>query len=247
MSSRPLIIAHRGASSEAPENTLAAFELAISQGSDAIELDIHLSADGEIIVCHDATINRTTSGTGFVREMTASELKRVDAGSWFSEKYAGERLPLLEEVFDLVPKDMMVNVEIKNSYQGEIEPKLMALLSEKNRMDSVIVSSFHHKSLLRLKQLEPEVKISLLYFADFINHRQVAERFEVPVYSIHPNFRLIGREDVKDAVDHGLHVFLCVVNDEQKMKVAIEYGATGILTDFPEKLRQVLEKIPSSY
>lgn len=240
---RPLIIAHRGASGEAPENTLAAFQLAMDQGCDAIELDIHLSADGNIIVCHDSTINRTTSGTGHISDMTLEELKGVDAGSWYSEKYAGEQIPLLEEVFDMIPNEMMIHVEIKDPRQHLIVPKLSELLKKNNRLNTVVALSFHHKSLLRLKQIEQEVKISPLYRADFVDHRIVAESLGVPVYSIHPNFRFIHREDILEALNENLQVYLCTINDEKNMKLAMESGASGILTDFPKRLQQVLKEV----
>src|SRR4051812_48518505 len=105
-----LTIAHRGSSGETPENTMIAFKRCIEEGSDAIELDIHLSKDNKIIVCHDDTVNRTTNGMGYIRELNSSELKQLDAGSWFAEEFAGETLPLLEEVFELVPDHIMINV-----------------------------------------------------------------------------------------------------------------------------------------
>src|SRR5437867_7569994 len=111
---RPIIFAHRGASAYAPENTLAAFELALAQNADAIELDVKLSADGHAIVIHDPTVDRTTAHHGRVRDLSLAELSALDAGSFFSEKFHGERIPTLEEVFETMGKRTFINVELTN-------------------------------------------------------------------------------------------------------------------------------------
>lgn len=235
-----LVIAHRGAKGEAPENTMAAFRLGIEQGCDAIELDVHLSKDGEVIVCHDDTLNRTTDTEGRIHDYTVDELKRADAGRWFHERFEGERIPLLEEVFDLAPPGMMINVEIKGSYGRQLEPALLDLMIRKHRLHDVVVSSFDHKSLLYLKLLQPEVKIGLLYDANVVSHPALADTFGRPVFSLHPNFKRIRGEDIQEAVQRGLQVYAYTINDEQKMKQAIEYGISGIITDYPGRLRQLL-------
>ncbi|MFD0620178.1 glycerophosphodiester phosphodiesterase [Paenibacillus sp. GCM10027629] len=236
----PLIIAHRGSAGEAPENSMAAFELALRQGCDAIELDIHLSKDGELIVCHDRTIDRTTDGSGAIREMTVTELKQFDAGRWFHEKYAGERIPLLKEVFDLVPQDIMINVEIKETYEGQIEERLLQLLRDSNRLAQVVVSSFDHKSLRRLKHIEPEVKIGLLYTMNAVDHHELANLIGVPVYALHPYGKLIDQEDILRATSHGLQVYPWTINTKDAMQQAIDKGVSGIITDYPGVLKQLL-------
>lgn len=235
-----LVIAHRGAAGEAPENTLAAFRLGLEQGCSAIELDIHLSKDGELVVIHDATLNRTTDRKGSVNELTYAEISGADAGRWFHEKYEGERVPLLDEVFDLTPPEVMINVEIKNSYGRKIEPALAQLMKKKNRLQNVVVSSFDHKSLLYLKLLEPETKIGLLYDINAARHATLAAGLGAPVYSLHPNFKRIGKEDVRDAVAQGLQVYPYTINDEKQMAEAIDYGVSGIITDYPARLRKVM-------
>jgi len=238
---KPLVIGHRGAAGEAPENTLASFLLAAEQGADAVELDIHLSADGKLVVCHDATVDRTSDGRGTIHRMSGDELKRLDAGSWFSAAYAGERIPFLDEVFEALPAHMLINVEIKHSYGRQIEPKLIELMRRMNRVETVIVSSFEHKSLLHLKRLAPDVKIGLLYSSDFVDHPAVAQTTGVPVYSLHPNFRHIGKEDIQASVRAGLAVYPYTINEEIDMRQAIEAGASGIITDFPARLRTLVD------
>lgn len=240
---RPLIIAHRGAAGESPENTLGAFRLGLEQGCEAIELDVHLSKDGELIVCHDSTLNRTTDMTGSICEMTVAELKKADAGRWFHEKYEGERLPLLEEVFELVPPHIMINVEIKGSYDRKLEPALAKLLRKANRLSSVVVSSFDFKSLVSLKLLEPEVQIGLLYDVNMVRHASLASTLGVPVFSLHPNFDRLDAEDVRDAVQQGLQVYPYTINDEERMRRAIQFGVSGIITDYPGRLKQLLAEM----
>ena len=116
---KPIIIGHRGAAGEAPENTLASFALALEQGAQAIELDVHVTKDGEIVVCHDETLDRTTNGSGLICDQNWKDIQMLDAGAWFSEKFKGERIPLLSEVFDLVPLGTLINVEVKHAYEEE--------------------------------------------------------------------------------------------------------------------------------
>ena len=241
---RPLIIAHRGASGEAPENTMAAFKLAVEQGCDGIELDVHLSNDGQLIVIHDENIKRTTNGEGLVGEMTVAQLKRYDAGSWFSDKFKGEKIPLLEEVFEMVPKEIFINVEIKNipSYYEGIEEKLLDLLIQFDRIEQVIVSSFDHQCLFRLKKRNRYIKIGLLYTENAVDHAGLAKLFGFPVESLHPDNKAIRKKDVQRAVDSGLKVFPWTVNSKINMKRMIDYGVSGIITNFPARLRQLIKE-----
>ncbi|MCU6708366.1 glycerophosphodiester phosphodiesterase [Paenibacillus sp. J5C_2022] len=238
-----LVIAHRGASGEAPENTLGAFKLGLEQGCDAIELDVHLSREGEVVVCHDATLKRTTDREGTIRELTVDELKRADAGLWFHESFKGERIPLMEEVFDLVPPGVMINIEMKDSYSGAMEPALLALMKRKNRLDDVVVSSFDHKCLYKLKQLEPDVKIGLLYTMNPRTHAGFAQTFGLPVYSLHPHKAHVSEADVREAARSNLHVYPYTINDEATMRQYMDNGVSGIITDFPGKLRKLLESV----
>lgn len=239
---RPLIIAHRGSKGEAPENTLAAFLLALEQHCDAIELDIHLSKDGVPVVIHDDTVDRTTNGTGAVESMTVDELKALDAGNWFDSQYAEEQIPTLAEVFELVPPSIMINVEIKGISGGRTEQELLKLLAAYDRVESVVVSSFDHKCLLRLKQAEPRIRIGLLYCSNFVNHVVAANLIGVPVYSLHPQADLIGPEDIAAAHEAGLKVYPFTINREEHMKLGIYVGLDGIITDYPGRLYSLLNK-----
>jgi glycerophosphoryl diester phosphodiesterase len=239
-----LVLGHRGCAGEAPENTLASFQLALEQGCDGIELDIHLSSDGQLIVCHDPTVNRTTDGKGWIYEMTLEQLKRLDAGAWFHESFRGERIPTLEEVFDLMPANQLINIEIKHSYGRRIEAKLAELLRANGRLENVVVSSFDHKSMVHFKQLLPELNIGLLYMENLVNHIKLAEMTGIPVHSLHPYYRNIDKEDVQSALDSGLCLYPYTINEEAQQKLFVQYGVTGIITDFPGRLRKLLEDNP---
>jgi glycerophosphoryl diester phosphodiesterase len=237
-----MVIGHRGAAGEAPENTLASFQLALTQGADGIELDIHLSKDGEIMVCHDPTIDRTTNGSGYIVEMAAEEIKRYDAGGWFSEQYAGQRIPTLAEVFDLVPDNIMINIEIKYAYQGQLETKLIEFLSARNRIENIVISSFDHKCMQRIKKAAPEVLVGLLYAANFIDHAGYASQLGFDVYSIHPHYQLLEKVDVLNAKAAGLRTYPFTINSVEDYRKMLEFGVSGIITDFPARLVQLLKQ-----
>ncbi|MEF3303472.1 glycerophosphodiester phosphodiesterase [Paenibacillus sp. GYB003] len=235
-----MVIAHRGAAGEAPENTLGAFALGLEQGCTGIELDVHLSKDGEIIVCHDATIDRTTDRKGAIHELTVEELKKADAGRWFDERFEGERLPLLEEVFDLVPPAVEINVEIKAGV-GDIVPALIRLMRRKDRLAGVFVSSFDFDILERLKEQEPEARIGLLYNIRMKNQYRMAQLLDGPVYSLHPHWSRLDEQNVRAATERGLRVYPWTVNKEDDMRKMIACGVSGIITDYPGRLKRLLE------
>ena len=162
---RPLIFAHRGSSAHAPENTLAAFELAVAQGTPAIELDTKLSADGQVVVFHDATVERTTNGRGYVSKLTLSALRELDAGSFFSEKFKGEKIPTLEEVLETIGKRVFISIEFSNYYtfpHDGLVDKVCGLVKRFGLQDNVLFSSFLPSNLKRTRELLPEVPRALL-------------------------------------------------------------------------------------
>ncbi|KRE98919.1 glycerophosphodiester phosphodiesterase [Paenibacillus sp. Soil766] len=237
---KPIIIGHRGAAGEAPENTLASFILALEQGSQAIELDVHITQDGEIVVCHDGTLDRTTNGSGLICNQQWADIKQLDAGAWFSEKFIGERIPLLSEVFDVVPKGTLINVEVKHAYEGRMESALLAFLREVNRYEDVVVSSFDHKVIQRLKRAEPALKVGLLYGGNLIDHGAYAKLLEVEVFSLHPHHHSFDGADIALATADGLAVYPYTVNELTDYQLMIEAGVTGIITDYPGRLKTYL-------
>lgn len=238
---KPLIIAHRGAKGEAPENTIAAFELALQQGCDAFELDIHLSKDGEIMVIHDDTVHRTTNGNGVVKEMTRAELQQLDAGSWFDSAYEGESIPTLREVFELAPRHLMMNIEIKGGISEGVEEKLAALLEEYDLYDHVVVSSFHFDSLRTLEKLNSKVKTGLLYAQNFAHPELLPTTTGVNAFSLHPYYLHLEETDFRSVQKEGLQMYAWTVNEENVMIKLIEKGIDGIITDYPGRLKKVME------
>ncbi|MGG1517435.1 glycerophosphodiester phosphodiesterase [Paenibacillus oryzisoli] len=238
---KPLVIGHRGAAGEAPENTLASFALAAAQGAEGIELDIHISKDGEIVVCHDHTLDRTTNGSGLICEHNWQDIRQLDAGAWFADNYRGERVPLLREVFKMLPPNFLINVEVKHAYEGRLEQELLAYLRASGRMEDVVISSFDHQCIRRLKLAEPEVKVGLLYAANLFDHAAYARQADIDVYSLHPYYQTIAEPDVTGAAAAGLATYPYTVNREEDFARLTMDGVTGIITDYPGRLRAFLE------
>ncbi|RME06477.1 MAG: glycerophosphodiester phosphodiesterase, partial [Anaerolineae bacterium] len=161
---RPVIFAHRGASAHAPENTLVAFDLALRQGADALELDVKLSADGHVVVIHDATVDRTTDGSGRVNQMNLQTLKALDAGCRFDAAFCGERIPTLDEVLEAFGKRTFINIELTNysSPWDDLPDKVADLVTAHGVEKRVLFSSFNPLALRRIHRRLPEVPIGLL-------------------------------------------------------------------------------------
>jgi glycerophosphoryl diester phosphodiesterase len=156
-----LVVAHRGASGQAPENTFASFEAAVAIGVDAIELDVHLSRDGHLVVIHDANLARTTNGRGLVHEHTLAELQTLDAGSWFGPSFAGERIPIFEDVLERIGPHVPLQVEIKGRSEGVVEATLAALRA-RGLLDTAMITSFHLDLLPHVRSLAPTAQIGAL-------------------------------------------------------------------------------------
>lgn len=229
-----LIFGHRGASGYAPENTLEAFRLSMEMGADGFELDVHLSRDGEPVVIHDETVDRTTNGTGPVRDLTLAQLKELDA-SCGMEAYRGAKIPTLGEVFDLIrDTHHIVNVEVKTDewFYPELEEKCLALAKEKGVEDRVIYSSFNHYTLMKLRQLKPDVKLGMLFGDIMVKPWEYAA--ELPVDYLHPmkmNIWVPGFPEGAARAGYGVNMW--TVNDPETMGRCLETGA-GIITNYPD-------------
>jgi glycerophosphoryl diester phosphodiesterase len=241
---QPLNIAHRGASAYAPGNTLAAFKLALEMGADGFELDIMLSADGHLVVIHDDTVDRTTDGSGPVRQKTLAELKALDAGVKFDARFAGERIPTLQEVFDLVAGNRaFVNVEIKTqSPRGDgLEEKLVALIRRYGLEERLLVSSFNPFALWRMRRLAPDLPLALLYAEDLRVHlRNRWFAFLSRPDALNPSFRMATQEHMRWVKSRGYRLYVWTVDEESEMRRLIALGVDGIITNKPDLLRQVL-------
>ncbi|SCY89452.1 glycerophosphodiester phosphodiesterase [Alkaliphilus peptidifermentans] len=229
------IIAHRGASGYAPENTMASFLKALEMGADGIELDIHLSADEHLIVCHDEKVDRTTNGEGFIKDLSLKMLKELDAGSWFDEKYINQKIPTLEEVLELlIGKNILLNIEIKSGpifYNG-IEKRIVEVISKYGYINQTIFSSFNHFSLVDIKKINNKLKTAPLYMAGLVNPWKYAK--EIGADGIHPMFYGINSDIVKGCLEHNLFINTFTVNAPHHLKSIIDLGVTGVITNYPD-------------
>lgn len=228
------IIAHRGASAHAPENTLAAFRLALEHGAHAIELDALLTRDGEVAVIHDNILGRTTDGRGAVKALEWADLQSLDAGRWFNGDFAGERIPHLRAVLQAVAPHITVNIELKNDAApfNALAEQVSNLIRETNTAERVFISSFNPLALRRFHQLQPEIPIGLLALGGGAGLGRVAARF-VPHDALHPHQRAVTPPLVARAHAAGKRVHAYTVNAPEDMRRLFALGVNGIFTDDP--------------
>ena len=238
------VIAHRGASGYAPENTITAFEMAIKINSDGIELDVHLSKDGELIVFHDEKGDRTSNGSGYIKDLKLLELKKLDAGSWFNKKYKEEKIPTLEEVLLLTKdKNMLINIELKNGiidYNG-LEEKIINLIHKLSISENIILSSFNHYSMLKVKDIDKNIKIGLLYVSNLINPWKYGEN--LGAFSLNPYYHTVNEDLVYYSNAHNIKLLPYTVNDEGFMKKIIKLNSYGLITNYPDIALKIKEEI----
>lgn len=247
----PQVIAHRGGRRWAPENTLAAFRKSIEAGADGIELDIHRCKSGELIVIHDEDIERTTDGSGLIKDMTLtelrkysagvkyappSELRKLSAGVGYVSEFKSERLPLLTEVFNLVQGKLNINIEIKNApidYPG-IEDDLIVLLKKYPYPDKVIVSSFDHEVIKRFHAKAPQYQCAILTDAILAGVGDYAKNVGAQAWN--PAFGDFRGDACERAHAAGLAINVWTVNTPEEWKSAIDMKVDGIITDDPAGL-----------
>ena len=229
-----LRVGHRGAKGHAPENTMASFELAVQMGVHAVETDVHLSKDGDVVLIHDHTVDRTTDGHGFVKDMTVAELKRLDAGAWFDARFAGQRIPTLVELLAWARDRVPLAIEIKNGpifYPG-IAGKVIRLVREYDMVWQVILLSFDHLVLREAKMIAPEIATGILYVAALVD--PVAAARAAGADSLNPNWSFVTPALVGSAHAAGLAVSPWCPNDLATLRALDEMGADSIGTDFPD-------------
>ena len=237
------IFAHKGASGYAPENTLIAIKKAIEMKVDGIEIDIQLTRDGRIVLMHDWKVDRTTTGRGYVYELDFDYIRTLDAGQWFTKDFIGEVVPTLEEVLDILPQDMMLNIEIKDTarHHSKIEEKLLEVLKKyPDKFENIIVSSFHHDKIKKLQVLEPKLKLALLTDSEFIEIEKYLSNNGLSSYSYHPEINLISKEDVEKLHDKGVKIFVWTVNKEEDLNYLVKLGVDGVITNYPDIMKELL-------
>ncbi|MBI5181762.1 MAG: hypothetical protein HZA06_02490 [Nitrospirae bacterium] len=225
-----LNIAHRGASGNAPENTLSAFGLAIKQKADMIELDVHQTRDRHIIVLHDEFLRTGILKKRFIKDMTLKEIRKVN-----------KNIPTLKQVLMLVKKRIRLNIEIKrgSGYYPDIERNLYSLLRKERLLSDTIISSFDLECLKKLRKISDDIIIGFLY-----NKKEWKDAFkrtlDLKAYSFHVSNKILSEEMIAKAHKDGMRLFVYTINDGYKMRMVIELGVDGIFTDFPDRLANIL-------
>ncbi|OES46428.1 glycerophosphodiester phosphodiesterase [Domibacillus iocasae] len=240
MNQQPVIFAHRGASGTHPENTMAAFKAAAEKGADGIELDVQMTRDGEIVIIHDETVNRTTNGKGAIEKMTAGEVAALDAGGWFSAAFSGEKIPTLNEFFRWASENtLQINVELKTNkvpYHG-IEKKVLDLIEHYNMRGRVIISSFNFDSIKRVIELDPYIAVAGLVWK--IRRDALVKAKDLGLTALHTQTSFALSEYGKEAIKHGMLLRLYTINEVKEWNRINESGVPveAIITDFPERFR----------
>ncbi|HLF15732.1 MAG TPA: glycerophosphodiester phosphodiesterase family protein [Bacteroidota bacterium] len=245
-----LVVAHRGSSVSAPENTLAAFARAVADGADAFELDARLTADHKVVVIHDRTLARTAGGRGRVSDSTAASIRRLSAGAWFSEEFAGERVPFLEEALDLAAGKAGVNIELKfdsrRADPGPLVRRVRDIVRGFRHPGSILISSFHHGALALQRSVAPDIDTGVLVYPP-----------GVPATSgVRPALRIgagwlmysggnIRKSFVSRARGEGIRTMEYTVNGRTRLKRALRFGVDGVITDGPAAIRRLLERTAS--
>jgi len=229
-----MIYAHRGASAYAPENTLEAFALAVRMGADGIELDVHLSRDGQLVVIHDETVDRTTNGHGQVQDFTVAQLQALDASNHM-DGFPNAKIPTLAQVYDLLKDtDLWINVEVKTDaiLYPDIEKKCLELAKEKGMEDRIIYSSFNHYTIATLRRLDKTAKLGLLYMSGLYEPWAYAKH--VGAEYIHPFFPSLFLPGlVQGCAGNGVEINLWTIDDPQVMQQCLQLDV-GIITNKPD-------------
>jgi len=240
---RPLIIAHRGAKAYAPENTMASFKLAVESKADGVEFDIKFTKDMEIIIIHDLTVDRTTNGKGKVKDYSIDEIRKLDAGRFFSDTYQGEKIPLLSEVLNNLPQHFLINIEITNYgtiFDG-LAKKAACLVKDLGIKDQIIFSSFNPLNLYYTKQIAPEIPVAILadtgkkgWLSRSSVLRGLSSKF------VHPYFTDVDKEFIDHQHKLRRKVNVWTVNDPADILRMADLKVDGIITDNPLLARKTL-------
>jgi glycerophosphoryl diester phosphodiesterase len=247
--SGPYVVAHRGISGKAPENTLASFALACeTPGVDMIELDVRLSKENEVMVLHDRTLQRTSTGNGAARSYSVAELKEFDAGSWFDPAFSAERIPTLREVLTLVNKKRWINIELKSDFFFPEKPELLErrvleTVSDAGCDECVMYSSFNHRMMANVKRFNPKAVTGVLYSVgrDFGRMpSKLARRVGASVFVCAK--REVTKQMLRDARTNGIAFYVYTLNSTSSVGKMTELGVDGILSDIADNIVQFVKR-----
>jgi glycerophosphoryl diester phosphodiesterase len=238
----PIVIAHRGASACAPENTLAAFRIATERGAQAVELDVHVTADGQAVVIHDGSVDRTTDRYGAVSELPFEEVRRMDAGSWFAAEFAGERIPTLAEVYTVVPAPTWVNIHLR-SHENTSDRSERAVAEAIHRADALARTWVTHHTrhgLYRLRKMLPELRVCWTSRGGPCDEEYVDDAYYMGYRLLQVPYHAASADLVTYAHERGLWVNVSHVSDPGQMRALVAQKVDGIFCDDPAELREII-------
>ncbi|AWB43186.1 hypothetical protein DCC85_02340 [Paenibacillus sp. CAA11] len=233
--------AHRGAAGHCPENTMVSFRRALELGATGIETDVQMTKDGELVLIHDESLKRTTGREAWINDVTLEEVRELDAGAWYGAEFAGERIPRLDELLELLKdRSTILNIELKNGMvqYPELEAKVIQAVRRYEMSERVVISSFNHYSLAVCKQIAPEIRTGLLYGEGLYEPWKYAHT--VNADALHPWYGAVLPEWVAAAAEEGIAYHPFTVNEPQLMQKMIDAGVAGIITDYPDRLAELL-------
>ncbi|WLR49721.1 glycerophosphodiester phosphodiesterase [Bacillus tianshenii] len=233
------IFGHRGAAADYPENTMISFQAAYEAGADGIELDVQQTKDGELVVLHDESVNRTTDGSGYVKDLTFAQISSINAAARWST-VTSQAIPTLEEVLQWASdKPIWLNIELKNNvfpYKG-MEERLILLLRKYGNAERIILSSFNHESIVKITRSNPEYETALLLSDSLVAPWVYAN--QLGITALHPKWRHVDKHFIEHAHMHETAVRPYTVNKVEVMKRLIHAKVDAIITDYPEKAVQL--------
>jgi len=242
------VIAHRGASAYYPENTIASFRGAIVLQADMVELDVQVTSDGEVVVFHDHKINRCTNGQGKISDNTLKELKKLDAGGWFSREFTGEQIPTLAEALFVCKNKIAVNVEIKteavtDKVSGGVEEKCLKIVEDAAMRPHVVFSSFDPRALIHLKLIDSEIFTSVLYEKKRYGSKLPSDIISMlKASAFNCSRRRLSKKMLADLQSKNIPVNVYTINDEKDMQRLLAIGVDGIFTNRPDVLKKAVAK-----
>lgn len=240
---KPFILAHRGASALAPENTAVSFQLAIDMGADGVEFDVQMTRDSKLVVIHDETVDRTTNSRGYVKDFTLKEIKQLDAGVFFSQKYKGEKILSLEETLEIVKDCNLINIELKNGLiqYPHLEESILQEVQSSHLDEKVILSSFNHFSIHKITQIAPHIMTGILYMAVLYNPWDYAR--QLGAKAIHPYYPGITGNMIQQSHEKGIKVNVYTVNQERDIAEMTKAGVDTIITDYPDRALRIVQNM----
>lgn len=236
------IFAHRGASKFAPENTLSAFKLALRQGAEGLETDIHLTKDHIPVIIHDDTVDRTTNNSGLIKDYTYNEIKQLDAGSWFSSSFSNETILSLEEFLVWIQgKNVLINIELKNNKidYPQMETIVYEMINRYQLRDRTIISTFNARSIQRCKKIDPLIEVAWL--TSKRNRKLIQDAHKIQTDAIHIHYRLLSKRLMRKAHQYNIPVRVYTLNKRRHLKKCFALQCDAVFTDLPDFSRLIRE------